>query len=164
MKKVLAFALPLAVLASVGPDASADLGVVNPQILRFFSTTVKGTISVPGAPGGPLNGFACGNITVNATSKDMKPPAPGSIFSSPKWTRSATATGNYASGTCSYSLAVPGGSAFYLDAGGHGNFACDVVETWVGPQGAAIGPISVPLGTAKQENFTITKVVCEIIR
>lgn len=166
MKKILALTAPLALLATIAStDANAENVVLNPQVpIRFFATVVKGTIAVPPAQTGALAGFGCGNIMVSATSQATNPPPPGGLFSSPKWTRSVAATGNYASGQCSYSMYVPGGSAFFLDAGGHGNFNCDVIPTYVGPTGAAIGPVTVPFATTKIENFGITKVLCEVIR
>ncbi len=166
MKKLMAVVAPAAILASIvatdASDAQAEVPI-NPQIVRFFATTVHGTITVPAAPGAPLAGFNCGNMTIVATSKDTYT-APGAIFASPKWTRHAAATGNWGSGSCSYSLNVPGGSAFFLNASGQGSFGCDVIETWVGPTGAAVGPITVPFATSKVESFGISRVTCEVIK
>lgn len=180
MKKLLSLLAPAALVAIVGvtDQAQADtpapvvrpvspIGTVavNPNgPIRFFATTVKGTITVPQVQDAALKGFDCANIIVSATSKDTNPPPPGGLFAQPKWTRSVAATGNYASGQCSYSMPVPGGSAFFLNANGHGSFHCDVVATWIGPNGAQVGPITVPFGTTKVENFSISKVLCEIIK
>jgi hypothetical protein len=163
MKKLLALAAPAALLAAVvASDANAEIPVrpVMPPI-RFFATTVQGSFTVPANPG--LPNFGCGNITVTATSKDTYTP-PGALFATPKWTRHVVASGNYAAGSCSYSMAVPGNSAFYLDASGGGSYACDVIETWVGPSGAAVGPYSVAFGGSATENFAITRVQCIVIK
>jgi hypothetical protein len=157
MLKLSALLLPAALLTTIAAsDASAD-----PIIFRFHATTIKGTIHVPPASAtGPLSSFNCNNIVVGATSLATNPPPSGGSFSSPKWQRSVVATGNFASGTCSYNITVPGGSAFWFTAGGHGNFQCDFVGVLTsGPNPS----ITVPYGTTKTHDLTVTGLTCEIV-
>lgn len=162
---VLLAAFALAAVGSVGlaQDLKPRVAVLaKPTVLKFFQTKVAGKIKVPAAPTGALQGFGCQNIIVSATSNEYNTP-PGGGFGSPKWVRSVAATGDYASGSCSYSLSVPGGKGFYLSASGEGNYDCSVISTWIGPQGTTIGPLTVPVGTTKKQDFEITKVNCDIV-
>jgi hypothetical protein len=162
MKKILALAAPAALLSIIAAtDASAENIRFNPGIYRFFATTVTGKISLPNVTDSSLTGFGCSNVSVTATSKDMKPPAPGALFSSPKWIRSANAS--VVNGECHYSINVVPGSAFFLTTSGHGNYHCDVVET-VMPSNGYVGPVTVPFNTTKTENLSITGVVCEVLK
>ncbi len=162
-------ALTLAAMATFLPStiaSHADAGNPprsRPDLSQFMLTQVAGTFTVPAPPTGELTGFACSNIQITATSKDSNPPPSPNAFASPKWTRTTTAKGTYASGSCSYSMVVPAGSAFYLSASGVGQYACHYIATWIGPTGTTVGPITVPLATTKTQNFAITKVSCEYI-
>lgn len=164
MKKLLGIMFAAALTTgAVASDVTAQTYTGSPTVLQYVNTKVAGTINVPAPPGGALSGFACGNLAVTATSKDHHPVKPGQTFSAPKWTRTVKATGTYSSGKCSYSIGVPSKSDFFITANGEGNYACHYVATWIGSQGAAIGPIQVPLGTTRTQNFTISKVSCEFI-
>lgn len=161
-KALLLTAITAVVAGFLSTDAQADPRI-RPALSTIASTRIVGTINVPAPPTGELAGFACPNLYVSATSKDTIPPPPGGLFSTPKWTRGVAATGTYSSGKCSYSMVVPGNSEFYLNVSGNGSFACSYVATWVGPTGAAVGPISVQIGTSKTQNLDVTKVLCEYI-
>jgi len=164
MKKLLAVAAPALLLtAVVATDASdANAGPeLNPNIFRFFATTVSGNIKVPGAQTGPLTGFNCGNIHVIAQSKEMV--QNGGLFATPKWTRFGVASGNYASGECKYSMFVPPNSPFFLTTTGAGNYHCDVIAA-IMPGNGVVGPVSVPFATNKNENLTISSFNCEVIK
>lgn len=167
MKKLLAVMMPLALVATtVVTDEAKNIPLFKKPPSKFFATTIKGTITVPTTgPEAPsateLPNFGCGNIHVYASSVETK--GTGGFYNPPMWTRSATATGNYASKSCSYSINVPAGSDFYLDTGAGGNYQCDVISAWIGPKGAAIGPYKVPFGQTLTKNFTISRVVCKNI-
>ncbi len=167
MKKIIALTAMSASLAGViATHAGADVPrtgatAAKGTIAQVLGTKIAGTFTVPTSLSSELAGFACSNIYIGATSKDTIPPPPGSTFATPKWTRGAAATGTYSSGKCSYSFTVPSNSPFYLNTGVSGNFLCGYMQAWIGTTGAAIGPISVPLGTTKTQNFAVTKVVCD---
>ena len=159
MKKLFAAAAPLALVAAMlaSDNASADQPILVPSsgVLRYFATRVTGTISVPGAQSGALSGLGCTNILVTAQSTKMN-----GFF--PAWTRTANASGTYSSGKCSYTVYVPAGNAFQLEANGHGNFACDVIAGMVDP--ATLGPYTVASGQSKTVDFKIKSFNCENIQ
>ena len=67
-------------------------------------------------------------------------------------------------GQCRYSINVPPKSAFYLTAGGHGRgFACTSIDVFLTPTGAALGPVSVPLGGKHTVNLVVKKVTCNML-
>jgi hypothetical protein len=164
LKKIVlasALALGLGVL-SQSSSAHADTKIVqlNPQVLQAVATNVHGTITVnPSQASGALAGFNCANLTIVATSKEYNPAPPG-MFSTPKWIRTANATGSWASGQCSYSIVVPGNQQFGLTAAGNGNFDCAVIG--VGLAGTPAYQ-SVPKGTQKVDNMSVTGLSCQNI-
>lgn len=171
MKKSIAVVGLSAIVASIvaadadaGPGtstgSSANRGVTRQSVL---ATKIVGKITVPAPPTGELAGFACSNIIVTATSKEHLPPPGPNAFTVPKWERSIQATGTYSSGFCNYSLVVPGNSAFYLTAGGSGNFACHYIGTYIAPSGAGLGPITVAHLSSKTQDFSITAPFCGYI-
>lgn len=166
MKKVLALTVMSVLFAGViATHAGADVPRTSrPTSAVLQATKITGTFTVPAPPTGELAGFACSNIYVSATSKDTLPSTGDmNLNPTPKWSRGVAATGTYSSGHCSYSIVVPANSAFYLNTGTSGTFACSYVSAWLGPTGAALGPITVPLSTTKTQNFAVTHVVCEFI-
>jgi hypothetical protein len=99
---------------------------------------------------------------VSATSQATNPPPPGGLFSSPKWTHSAHATGNLASGTCAYSIVVPPNQSFAVSVGGAANATnvkCYLLG--IGATPAQAGWFKVPLGATKEQDFTLTTALCE---
>lgn len=183
MKKILS-ALFVASLSLVGNLAAADNSPaqVSPaltarpatQFPKFNLTIIKGEITVPSTfssgnyGNGPValgqGGFGCSNIVVTANSKETKPKPPNAgdfYMPQPVWTKSATATGNYASGKCSYSLAVPGDQQFGLVAGTAGQFSCDQIMLGFG--GSTPQWQTVPKGTTKIDNLNISAITCIVI-
>ena len=180
MKKTLliAPALVLSIAIFGQSDASADTvvstlptaRVVAPANYQFKVTTIKGELTVPKEFSGSgygnassLANFQCSNLVVIANSKETKPrPAgyTGFWMDPPVWTRSVNATGTWASGKCNYSMSVPGGKEFNLTAGTNGDFNCSVVQVSVTNTPAWQ---SVPFGTTKVDNITVTKVDCIVI-
>jgi hypothetical protein len=162
-KLVIASALALGLgILSQSSSAQADTKIVqvNPAVMKAINTNVHGTITVtPSQASGDLAGFQCSNLTIVATSKEYNPAPPG-VFASPKWTRTANATGSWASGQCSYSIVVPGGQQFGLTAGGNGNFDCSVIA--VGLSGTPQYQ-TVAKGTQKVDNMTVTMLSCQNI-
>jgi len=131
----------------------------------FIATTIKGTITVvPGQATGGLSGFKCSDLDIIATSKETKPmppPPPGSFaFPVPKWTRTAQATGNFASGSCAYSMMVPGDQQFALNGSASGPYNCHVIGVTVGNTPTWQ---SVPKNSIKTDNISITQLECIII-
>jgi hypothetical protein len=89
------------------PHLPVNPGVAAPVVAGLIVPNMTGTITVtPATPAAPLQGFACSDLVVYATSHAGTPPAPGVPFT-PKWTRHVHASGTWSSGTCSYSLFVP---------------------------------------------------------
>ena len=124
-------------------------------MVKILATRVTGTIALP-KQSGKLAASACANITVVATSKDLLSHDPNE-FGEPKW--AATGKAKMIWGQCRYSINVPPKSAFYLTAGGHGRgFACTLIDSFSTPTGAALGPVSVPLGGKHTVNLVVKKV------
>jgi hypothetical protein len=177
MKKISAL-FAVAVVACIGvtmqsgdAQAQAQLkpGVIATSpaaqtLTRFVAPVVKGTIKVPAAAAtGNLAAVSCADIIVVATSQDTNPPPAGGLFTSPKWTTHTAATGNWASGTCSYSLRVHANSNFAVSAGGgsvgNGNTGCYLVMIDLAP--AQAGWFKLPLGGTKVQDFSATSVACD---
>jgi len=186
MKKILSALFVASLSLTIGNLASADPvttpgQVVNPgnlqvrpQGFKLMVTTIKGEITVPSTfssgnyGNGPValgqGGFGCSNIVVIANSKEMKPRPPGTTgfyIDQPVWTKSVNASGSYASGKCSYSMVVPGDQQFSLNAGTNGSFDCSVISLDFGnstPQWQ-----SVPKGTQKTDNLSLSKITCIVI-
>ena len=172
MKKNFAIFASACVLATlVATNATADnkpiaiAPALNPAAAQIFInwTWVKGTIKVPAnVATGNLAGLTCADINVSATSQDTNPPPPGGLFSSPKWAHHVHATGNWASGTCSYALTVVPGSNFAVSAGGAGpgvtGIKCYYVPMSITP--AQAGWFKLPVGATKEQDFTVTGVTC----
>ena len=163
MNKLSSFALAASFLAAVsvlGPErAHADATVrpsptiVNPGggLPQFAFTTVKGSIKVGAvpAPSGQLAGWNCDDLVASVESKERIPPAAGNLFSSAKWSRSVKATGNWASGTCSFSINVVPNSEFFVTVGPSGkDYPCDYIGgMYINP--GSTPAMSVPKGTSK---------------
>ena len=161
MKHLLSLSAAATLMTVFATFASADTRA--PAGAKFVLTRITGTITVPAAPAGALAGFDCSSIIVGATSVAFAPLPPGGLFAQPKWARGVTATGNYASGTCSYTINVPGNSAFVLATNGYGDFECDYVQALLGTTGQ-LGPITVAPRTTKTQNFAISRLACEFIQ
>ena len=142
------------------------IAALNPSVLGIFGqwSFVKGTIKVsPSFASGPLAGMTCADIIVTSTSQAMNPPAPGGLFNTPKWTHHVAATGNFASGSCSYSMTVPHSSNFAVTANGVGPGATGALKCYYLPMGfnpSMAGWFSVPMGGTKEQDFTLTSVTC----
>jgi len=154
VKKLIAALAPLTLMAAV--CASGDAGANQPltpiNVPIFFGTIVTGTVTVPGAQSGPLAGLDnCNQVVIGATSTKLN----GFV---PQWTRTTNATGTYSTGKCTYSMYVPGNSAFVLSANGHGN----VIPGFTTPTN--VGPITVPALTTKTVDFKIDSFQCEVIK
>ena len=126
------------------------------MVAKILATRVAGKITLP-KQSGKLAGFACANVTVVATSKDLLPHAPNE-FSQPKWVRTGKA--RMIAGQCTYSINVPPNSAFYLTAGGQGRFACTFIGVLLTD---FLGPMAVPFGTTRTANLVVAKVTCETL-
>jgi hypothetical protein len=173
MKKLSALFASACVLATfVAGNASADNRpanpavnpaiVVNPNIFVNW-TWVKGTIKVPtNAATGNLAGRTCGDIVVIANSQETKPPPPGGLISSPKWTHSVRATGSWASGTCSYAVTVVPGQSFAVYADGAAPGATAVKCYYLGMSFAPsqAGWFKLPVGATKEQDFSLSSVSC----
>src|SRR4029077_11840716 len=110
-------------------------------VAKILAARVTGKISLP-AQTGKLQKFACANITVVATSKDLLPHYPNQ-FGQPKWVRTGKA--KMIGGQCRYSINVPPKSAFYLTAGGHARGGgCTPIDVFFSPTGGGPGPAVVP--------------------
>jgi hypothetical protein len=81
----------------------------------------------------------------------MLPAPPGGFATQHKWTRSAQATGS-SLGSCSYSIYVPGNSAFNLSLGSDSTDKCMLVSGQPTPN--AYVSVTVPTGTTKTFNFS----------
>jgi hypothetical protein len=175
MKKILiASALCFSSIALFGTTADADVRPVLPVLVKppagwiFKQTYVKGDITVPPvsaveyhnyATQGSLNNLQCSNITVIATSKEIKPGTAGNFGGGvPLWTKQVQATGTYSSGKCSYSMTITAGKEFYLSAGTSGDLPC-LVQFVSDPSPV----MTVPFGTTKVENLSIGTVMCTVI-
>jgi hypothetical protein len=134
-----------------------QISISNTEMVsKILATRVTGKIALP-AQSGKLKRFACANVTVVATSKDLLPHGPNE-FGQPKWVQTGKATGR-----CTYSIIVPPNSLFYLTAGGHGPFACTSIDVYITPTGAALGPIHVGLGKTRTVNLSVKKVTCNTL-
>ena len=130
------------------------------MVAKILSTRVEGTIALP-AQTGKLEKFACANVTVVATSKDLLPHAPNE-FGQPKWVRAGKA--KMIAGQCRYSINVPPNSTFYLTAGGHGRgFACTSIDVLLTHSGQALGGYQVGLGKTRTVNLSVRKVTCNML-
>jgi hypothetical protein len=158
-KRILAPALVLGVVSA------ADAGAVPPTsapaptaIRRFFATNVTGTIDVSALKTDAFAGFKCSDIVLGVQSVEQVG-APGAI-KVPKWTRYANATGTLSSGTCAYTIPVPGKSAFFFSTlQGSGPYDCDIIT--LATSSFPSGILTVAFGAAKSENFTVTAMGCE---
>jgi hypothetical protein len=183
MKKILSALFVASLALCIGNVASAQNPTaqtatplqVKPSVFKpFVITTIKGEISVPAQfssgnyGNGPVSlgqaGFGCSNIVVVANSKETKPKPPNAgdfYFPVPVWTKSVQATGNFASGKCNYSLAVPGDQQFGLVAGTTGQFNCDSIMMGFGNTTPTWQ--TVPKGTIKTDNLSISAITCIVI-
>jgi hypothetical protein len=129
---------------------------------------IKGTIKVPApATSGPFVNFGCANLVVVAESKART----GPLGSKPVWTsESKKVRGTYTAGTCRYKLAVPASPhEFTMDVGiksfvpniPKGQKSCDVLRAVATGLG---GLWTVPKGTWKTNNFSVTELQCVIIK
>jgi hypothetical protein len=99
-------------------------------------------------------GLQCSDITVYATSVEKKTPSqPGEIVFGPKWIRSGQASGKGLD-ACSYSIAVPGNSAFYFSIGADSTNQCHLPTG--GPTPDPYVTVNVPLLASKTYDFTAT--------
>lgn len=167
MKK-LSFSLSAAAMLCglIAPQANADeIKKVSPvvapavaaRITKVFSTKVAGAINL-NLPQ-QLTGLQCSDLTVFAQSTEMLPAPPGGFATGHKWTRSGQASGSDIN-ACSYSIAVPGNSAFNLSVGGDSTDKCQLVGGQPTPNPYV--SVTAPVGTTKSFNFT-TNVLCQNI-
>jgi hypothetical protein len=117
---------------------------------------VKGTIKVSAVSS--VN--KCDALEVVVSSKEQTPPPAGYTglwFGQPKWTRHATATGTWSSGSCTYTVKVVSNSEFNVVVSSPAE--CDgwYAATTVPPQA---GPFKVAKGDTKEQNFTLSSLVC----
>ena len=70
------------------------------------------------------------------------------------------ASGTWSSGKCSYYLPIPHDASFRLSAGSSGSFDCTQISIDMNGMPAWQ---SVPKGTVKTDNLTVTKVTCTVI-
>lgn len=117
--------------------------------------TVKGEIKVAGAKTQGFSALKCPQIAIEAASESETPPV-----GVPKWERHARATGSWASGSCSYQIAVPPDQKFHVrllagmkavPCGGYDAVTSTPSET---------GWISVSPGGVKTEDFKLDSVAC----
>jgi hypothetical protein len=167
--------LPCALLAAlVAPSASAEATnqqapvtpvALNASVIGNFVqwTYVKGNIKVPAnTASGALAGMTCNDIIVSATSQATNPAPSGGIFTTPKWTHVAHASGTISSGSCAYSITVPPNQAFGVTVGGAANASnvhCYLLGLGTSP--AQAGWFKVPLGGTQEQNFALTSAQCE---
>jgi hypothetical protein len=176
MKKISAlFASACIIATCVASNASADTKPAGPavspvaanlNVAAFVNWTwVKGTIKVPAnLITGNVAGLTCADLGVSAVSQAQNPAPPGGFFASPKWTHHVHATGNLASGTCSYALTVPPNSSFAVSAGstapGTTAVKCYLVDAGYAP--AQAGWFKLAVGTTKEQDFTLTSINCTL--
>ena len=145
-------------------DAQITTGTVGPGPV---ATGIKGTIKVPApATSGPFVRFDCANLVVIAESKALKSWPPGG----PVWTRYNNATGTYSDGTCRYTLGVPPSPHKFTMHVGVISFipnipkdqkSCDIMKA----AATGLGDVwTVPQGTLKTNNFSVTELQCDIIK
>jgi hypothetical protein len=153
----------------------ASVTTITPPPIEL-GTGIKGTIKVPGpAANGPFVGFACANLVVYADSKKQNSNTYTSTedgkttsitINTPKWENPAHAGGTYSSGTCSYYLAVPASPHEFTMRVGVDFIPktyCDYMEaTTTGLSGTHLW--TVPKGTWKTNDFTVTELKCEVIK
>jgi hypothetical protein len=115
------------------------------------TTEVKGTIEVKGAKIGGVGVRAakCGDLSVSAVSKEYR-------GIEPRWQRHASATGTWASGSCSYTVKVVANSEFHVLVFGG---PCDSFSTLVTTP-AQSDWFKLAPGDTKEQNFTVTEIDC----
>jgi len=159
MMKLGLAALGLAAVCALATTSShADAQVVlkpSPEIMKALNTKVQGSINV--SVPAQLAGLKCSDITVYAESVEMLPPPPGGFSTQHKWTRSAKASGA-SLGACSYSIAVPGNSAFNLKLGSPSTDKCQLVSGQPTPN--AYVSVSVAPGTTRTFDFA-SNMLCQ---
>ena len=129
------------------------------MLAKILATRVTGKITLP-EQSGKLEGFACANVTVVATSRDLLPHYPNE-FGQPKWVRTGKA--KMIGGQCRYSINVPPKSAFYLTADGQGRFACTSIGVFLTRRCAGARIVPVPFGVQRTVNLVVKKVTCNML-
>jgi len=138
--------------------------IINGRFTQFsLAPYVTGTIKVAGAATTGFTGLRCGDIVVDVSSKEQTSSPPGWTgpwFATPKWQRQANATGSWASGSCSYQVAVPAKSEFdvYLLPSIR-EVPCGGYDT-VTSTPAQAGWFKVDAGDEKTQDFTLDSVAC----
>lgn len=123
--------------------------------------SVKGDIDVAGVKAPGITGLKCGDITVEAISRQMT----GSPALTPKWQYQAKATGTWSSGSCSYAVKVEANSFFHVklaaDSGMPMN--CGGSDTLKSTPAQASG-LKVAAGETKTQAFKLNSVSCVPIK
>ena len=127
---------------------------------------MKGTLHVPSSYPN-VAGMSCADFNVSAQSEQQTTrPAgyTGIFFPQSVWQNSAHATGNIATGTCSYSIIVKPKSAFYVTAGGGvQEVKCDYLSAAFSPLQSA--SFTLTNGAVKVQDFSLAPngLMCEQI-
>jgi hypothetical protein len=127
---------------------------------RAQAQEVKGDIKVSGTKG--LTGLKCADVVVEVASKEQTTPPPGwkgPWFATPKWQRSAKASGTWASGSCGYSVKVVANSEFNVHLAAETDVPCGGYD-YATSTPAQSGWLKVAKGDSKTQDFTLDSVTC----
>ena len=121
------------------------------MVAKILATRVAGKITLP-AQTGKLERFACANVTVVATSKDLLPHAPNE-FGQPKWVRTGKA--KMISGTV-HVFDQRAAQQRVLPVGGWTGQVRVHVYRRLAHHGR-LGPMAVPLGKTRTVNLVVSE-------
>lgn len=157
MKYCPALAALTLIVGFTASNASADS--LAATLAQRIATKVTGTITLPALPQGLAN-FQCNDVVVTAFSNDLVVPISGQGPGWYKWTRTVKATGTISSGRCTYTMRVPANSGFTLRLTGDiASYPCDYIDL----AHAASGTVTVPLGSTKTKNMSVSSYTCGAI-
>jgi hypothetical protein len=118
------------------------------------ATEIKGTIKVTGANTAGYPPLKCDDLEVVVTS-----PATLGHTLTPAWQRHANAMGSWASGSCSYAVAVVANNEFYISVYPNNiPVPCDGYNSLTDTP--ALGWLKLSSGQTKDQEFTLESITC----
>ena len=143
--------------------------IVVASLLLAFGSLVRtstpaqvmtGLIQVTGAKAPGLTGLKCGDIVVEAVSRERT----GKPALTPKWQRQAKATGSWAKGYCSYKMKVETNSFFSMSLGAETSCNGQTIVKSTPPRANGLKVDTSAVWRTDGQNFKIDSIRCVPIK